>query len=104
MLRCLLILLLITNLSSCLVKKPVDITPNSGKDTLSVVSRGLFTIKETLYFSNGKDTYCEVKSWEQAEFFKSKVQNQGIVIKLVDYPDSMKFIPVCTIDILIQKE
>lgn len=103
MLRYLLILLLISNLSSCLVKKPVDQTPNSSENAISVVSRGLFTIKETLYFSNGKDSYCEVKDWEQAEYFRSKMQNKKIVFKLEDYPDSMKFIPVCTIDILIQK-
>ncbi|MCP4912744.1 MAG: hypothetical protein GY909_06465 [Oligoflexia bacterium] len=101
MLKLLTFILLTASLSSCLVKKPKEELPDASENKLSIVAKGFFTVKETLYYSNGKDTYCMLKDWDQANFFKTKVENPEILIQLDDFPDSQKLIPVCNMDILL---
>ena len=95
MLKLLAILLITTNLTSCLVKKPKEELPDIDENKLSIVAKGLFTVKETLYYSNGKDTYCMIKDWEQANFFRTKLKNPDLLVELDEFPDSMKLVPVC---------
>lgn len=94
------ILLLAT---SCLVKKPEPTLVNGKNNSISIVVRGLFTVDNTLYFSNGIDTYCAFDTWKKAEFFKEKLGNQAI-FKLEELPDSMKFVPVCKIELLVDSK
>tara|TARA_R110002072_G_scaffold534_2_gene3521 strand:- start:57658 stop:57981 length:324 start_codon:yes stop_codon:yes gene_type:complete len=100
LLNAILILLLATG---CLVKKPEPKDTEPNNENISIVVRGLFTVDSTLYFSNGIDTYCAFDSWNKADYFKGKLGGQEI-FKLKELPDSMKFIPVCKLELLIDSE
>jgi hypothetical protein len=86
-------------LTSCLIKKQAE--EIKFEDTgLSIVSRGFFTVKDQLYFSNGKDIYCGFKDWDMVEEYKVYYPSKFGPIDVPKEPELMKFVPICTHDLL----
>lgn len=94
-----LILLAISSLSSCLMKKE-DTQPKAGT-ALSQVSKGFFNVKDQLYYSDGIDLYCGFKDWDHLErLTKDLTKDQKLAIKLEKEPEMMKFVLHCKKEII----
>lgn len=91
-------------LTSCLIKKKETDQMKYEDVGLSIVSRGFFTVGEALYFSNGKDIYCGFKDWDMVEEYKVYYPSNMPPIEVPKEPDLMKYVPICTHDLLKIKD
>ena len=86
---------LLGSLTSCLMKKE-DTLPKPNAP-LSRISRGFFSVKKQLYFSDGIDLYCGFKDWEHIDSLTkglSEEEKRAIILK--DEPEMMKFVLHCS--------
>ncbi|MBT7610571.1 MAG: hypothetical protein HN576_12500 [Bacteriovoracaceae bacterium] len=68
---------------------------------LSVVSRGFFTIKNQLYFSDGAEIYCGFKDWKHLQSLTQiSDPNKLNAMSIDEEPEMMKFVFHCTKEIL----
>ncbi|MFT6068478.1 MAG: hypothetical protein ACJAT2_000245 [Bacteriovoracaceae bacterium] len=80
--------------------KTEDTKPKASAP-LSSVSRGFFSVKNQLYYSDGIDLYCGFKDWAHLESLtKGFTTKQKAALSISSEPDMMKFVPHCSKEII----
>ncbi len=93
------VLILLFLLSSCLMKTE-DTTPNPNTP-LSGISRGFFSVKDQIYYSDGIDLYCGFKDWKHLDSMTEGFSvKQKSALKIDEEPTMMKFVVHCSKDII----
>lgn len=95
-------LLMLLLLSSCYLQK--DGSPSEEElpePRTSIISRGLFVMNNTMYFSNGKDIYCGFRDKSHFDELAAKYNfNKESIFPVEEEPEKMKFVFQCSAEFI----